>query len=67
LKSRPEEKEDASMNVLKQAEKAQRFARLHEEGMLILPNAWDAGSAVVIASVAAGVGSRRAGRVAPSS
>lgn len=36
-----------------QVEKARRFARLHEEGMLILPNAWDAGSAVIIAAAGA--------------
>jgi 2-methylisocitrate lyase-like PEP mutase family enzyme len=36
-----------------QIEKARRFARLHEEGILVLPNAWDAGSAVVIASAGA--------------
>ncbi len=26
---------------MEQKEKAQRFARLHEDGMLVLPNAWD--------------------------
>jgi 2-methylisocitrate lyase-like PEP mutase family enzyme len=36
-----------------QVEKARRFARLHEQGMLILPNAWDAGSAVIIATAGA--------------
>jgi 2-methylisocitrate lyase-like PEP mutase family enzyme len=36
-----------------QVEKARAFARLHEQGMLILPNAWDAGSAVIIAAAGA--------------
>jgi 2-methylisocitrate lyase-like PEP mutase family enzyme len=36
-----------------QVEKARQFAQLHEQGMLILPNAWDPGSAVIIASAGA--------------
>jgi 2-methylisocitrate lyase-like PEP mutase family enzyme len=47
-----------------QIEKARRFARLHEEGMLILPNAWDAGSAVIIASAGAAAIATTSGGVA---
>jgi len=36
-----------------QAEKAERFAALHDGGVLVLPNAWDAGSAAVIAAAGA--------------
>jgi 2-methylisocitrate lyase-like PEP mutase family enzyme len=38
---------------MEQKEKAQRFAQLHEDGMLVLPNAWDAGSGVIIAAAGA--------------
>lgn len=36
-----------------QAEKARVFRDLHREGILVLPNAWDAGSAAVIAAAGA--------------
>jgi 2-methylisocitrate lyase-like PEP mutase family enzyme len=47
-----------------QVEKARRFARLHEKGMLILPNAWDAGSAVIIGSTGAAAIATTSGGVA---
>jgi 2-methylisocitrate lyase-like PEP mutase family enzyme len=49
---------------MEQKEKAQRFARLHEDGMLVLPNAWDAGSAVIIASAGAAAIATTSGGVA---
>jgi 2-methylisocitrate lyase-like PEP mutase family enzyme len=47
-----------------QVEKARAFARLHEQGMLILPNAWDPGSAVIIASAGAAAIATTSGGVA---
>ena len=47
-----------------QVEKARQFAQLHEEGMLILPNAWDAGSAVIIAAAGAAAIATTSGGVA---
>ena len=35
------------------AERAARFAALHESGCFVLPNAWDAGSARVLAAAGA--------------
>ncbi|WP_436536006.1 isocitrate lyase/PEP mutase family protein [Actinoplanes sp. HUAS TT8] len=36
------------MDMAAQQEKARRFRSLYENGILVLPNAWDAGSAVLI-------------------
>jgi 2-methylisocitrate lyase-like PEP mutase family enzyme len=49
---------------MEQKEKAQRFAGLHEQGMLVLPNAWDAGSAVIIAAAGAAAIATTSGGVA---
>jgi len=35
--------------AMKQTEKARRFRELHEAGTFVLPNAWDAGSAILLA------------------
>lgn len=50
--SRPVTEEDRVAGITQQA-KAGRLQALHAAGVLVLPNAWDAGSAAVIAQAAA--------------
>jgi 2-methylisocitrate lyase-like PEP mutase family enzyme len=41
------------MTTDEQKQKAAEFHRLHQDGTLVLPNAWDPGSAVIVASAGA--------------
>jgi len=44
---------DTGQRIREQSAKAEAFRALHESGTLVLPNAWDAGSAVLIAQAGA--------------
>ena len=44
---------DTGQRIREQGAKAEAFRALHESGTLVLPNAWDAGSAVLIAQAGA--------------